>query len=73
MIKQTLEKVLDKDTSLAERIRILFRKQGITIFSILTALSKTISTIILANTDVFGGGEGQEVFHQKMKVFLKNG
>ena len=40
-IKQTLEKVLDKDTSLAERIRTLFREQGIIIFSILTALSMT--------------------------------
>ena len=31
-IRQTLEKVLDKNTSLAERIRALFREQGITIF-----------------------------------------
>ena len=52
-IRQTISKVLDQDTSLAERIRILFREQGITIFSILT-----ISTIILAITGVFvGGGE----------------
>ena len=57
-IRQTLEKVLDKDTSLAERIRTLFREQGITIFSILTALSMTISTIVLAITGVFGGGSG---------------
>ena len=57
-IKQTLEKVLDKDTSLAERIRTLFREQGITIFSILTALSMTISTIVLAITGVFRGSDG---------------
>ena len=57
-IRQTISKVLDQDTSLAERIRILFREQGITIFSILTALSMTISTIILAITEVFGGGGG---------------
>ena len=50
-IKQTIEKVLDKDTSLAGRICTLFREQGITIFSILTALSMTI-------TGVFGGGGG---------------
>ena len=55
-IKQTIEKILDKDGSLAERIRILFIEQGITIFSILTALSITISTIVLAITGVFGGG-----------------
>ena len=57
-IRQTISKVLDQDTSLAERIRILFREHGITIFSILTALSMTISTIILAITGVFGGGGG---------------
>ena len=57
-IKQILEKVLDQNTSLAERIRTLFREQGITIFSILTALSMTISTIVLAITGVFGGDGG---------------
>ena len=57
-IKQTLEKVLDKNTSLAERIHILFREQGITIFSILTALPMTISTILLAVTGIFGGAGG---------------
>ena len=57
-IKQTLEKVLDKDGSLAERIRTLLKEQGITIFSILTALSMTISTIILAIRGAFGEGGG---------------
>ena len=51
-VKQTIEKVLDKDTSLAGRICTLFRGQGITIFSILTALSMAI-------TGVFGGGGGR--------------
>ena len=40
---------------MAERIHILFREQGITIFSILTALPMTISTILLAITGIFGG------------------
>ena len=58
-IKQTLEKVLDKDASLAERIHTLFREQGITIFSILTAfLMTTIATTVLAITGVFGGTGG---------------
>ena len=57
-IKQTLEKVLDKNTSLAEKFFTLFREQGITIFSILTAISMTISTIVLAITGLFGGGGG---------------
>ena len=52
-IKQTLEKALDQNKSLAERIRTLFREQGVTIFSILTALSMTISTIVLVITGVF--------------------
>ena len=54
-IKQTFEKVLDKDTSLAKRICTLFREQGITIFSILTVFSVTIATIVLAITGVFRG------------------
>ena len=55
-IRQTIEKVLDRDASLAQRIHILFRKQGVTIASILTALSMIISTIVLAITG--GGGSG---------------
>ena len=55
-IRQTLEKVLGQNTSLAERIRILFREQGVTIFSLLTAFSMTISTIVFAIVGVFGGG-----------------
>ena len=55
--KQTLEKVLDKDTSLAERIRTLFKEQG-TIISVLTALSMTTATIVLTVTGVFGGSSG---------------
>ena len=35
--RETIAKVLDKDTSLAEKIRTLFREQGIMIASILTA------------------------------------
>ena len=57
-IRQTIEKVVDQDTSLAERIRTLFREQGITIFSILAAFSMIISAIVLAITGVFGGGGG---------------
>ena len=38
-IRKTLEKVLDENTSLEERIRTLFYEQNINIFSIMTALS----------------------------------
>ena len=55
-IKQTIEKILDSDTSLGEKIRTLFREQGITIFSVLTAVSMIISTTVLAVTGGGGGG-----------------
>ena len=70
-VKQTREKVFDKDTSLAEKIRTVFREQGITIFSILTALSMTISTIVLAITYLFGGGRGAGGHPSKDKGTLK--
>ena len=60
-IKQTLEKKFDKDASLAERICTLFKEQGITIFSILTALSMTISTIVLAITGVLVRRRGRRL------------
>ena len=39
---ETIAKVLDKDTSLGEKIRTLFREQGITIASILMAIGMAI-------------------------------
>ena len=54
-IKQTIEKFLDKYKPMIERNRTLFCEQGVTIISILTALSMTISTIVLAIKDVFRG------------------
>ena len=41
-------KVLDKDTSLAEKIRTLFREQGITIASILMAIGMAIGVLVEA-------------------------
>ena len=70
-IKRTIEKVLDKDAPLLERIRILFREQGITIAAIITALSLTISTIVLTIADVFGGTGGTGGSPSKDKGTLK--
>ena len=53
-IKQNIEKFLDKDTSVSESIRSLFRKQGITKMSKFSTLSM-ISSITLAITGMFGG------------------
>ena len=52
-IRDSLLRVLDKNTTLAERVRALFREQGVTIVSILTAIGMAISTLVLALT---GGG-----------------
>ena len=46
--KETIAKVLDKDTSLGEKIRILFREQGITIASILMAIGMAIGVLVEA-------------------------
>ena len=54
--KETIAKVLDKDTSLAEKIRTLFREQGITIASILTAIGMPIG--VLVEPLLPGGGGG---------------
>ena len=48
--------MLDKDTSLAEKIRMLFREQGITIASILTAIGMAIGVLIEALLPGGGGG-----------------
>ena len=56
---------------MAERIRTLFREQGVTIISVPTALSMTISTIILAIIGVFGGGGGGSAFPPKDEEALK--
>ena len=54
--KETISKVLDKDTSLGEKIRTLFREQGITIASILTAVGMAIGVIVEALLPGGGGG-----------------
>ena len=53
--KETTAKVLDKDTSLGEKIRTLFREQGITIASILTAIMMVIRVLAEALLPVGGG------------------
>ena len=45
-IKQTIEKMLNQDMTLGERIQTLFREQGITITSVITALGLAIGMII---------------------------
>ena len=56
--KETIVKVLDKDTSLAERIRTLFREQGIMIASILMAIRMAIGVLVEALLPGGGGAMG---------------
>ena len=57
-IKET-SKILDSNTSLAEKLRTLFREQVITLAAILTAIGMIISTIVVLLTG--GGGSGQSI------------
>ena len=55
--KEIIAKVLDKDTSLAEKIPMLFREQRITIASIVTATGMAIGILVEA---LLPGGSGIE-------------
>ena len=65
-IKESITKFLDKETgTLGERIRTLFKEQGITVVSILTAVGMTIGVLIEAllggpstSTPTSGGTSG---------------
>ena len=59
-IKEAITKVLDKDTSLAEQIRTLFREQGIMIASILIAIGMAIRVLIEALLPGDGGTAASE-------------
>ena len=49
-IRQTVEKILDEDTSLREKIKVILREHGLTITAVLTSLGLIISTIVTALT-----------------------
>ena len=53
---EAIAKVLDKDTSLAEKIRTLLREQGITIASILMVIGMAIGVLVEALLPGGGGG-----------------
>ena len=70
--------MLDKDTSLDEKIRTLFREQGITIASILTAIRMTIGILVEAlllrgvATTALGGGEPPPKDEKGLKGWIRN-
>jgi len=49
-VRETINKILHEDTTLRERLRTLFREQGVSIASVITAMGFIISTIVLAVT-----------------------
>ena len=69
---ETINHILNEETTLAERICTLFRKQGITIVSFLKAIGIAISTLVL---DLTGGGTRYRLhlLHPLRKVGSRNG
>ena len=77
--KETIAKVLDKDTSLGEKFRTLFREQGITIASILMAIGMAIGVLVEAllpgggaATASGGGGEPPPKDEKGLKGWIRN-
>ena len=76
--KETIAKVLDKDTSLGEKIQTLFREQGIMIASILTAMGMAIGVLVEAllpgvgTAMASGGGEPPPKDEKGLKGWIRN-
>ena len=78
--KETIAKVLDKDTSLGEKIRTLFREQGITIASILKAIGMAMGVLVEAllpggggaSAASGGGGKPPPKDEKGLKEWIKN-
>ena len=75
--EETIAKVLDKDTSLGEKIRTLFREQGITIASILTAIGMAIGVLVEAllpggAAAASGGGEPSPKDEKGLKEWVRS-
>ena len=75
---ETIAKVLDKDTSLSKKIQTLFREQGITIASILTAIGMAIGVLVEAllpgggGAAVASGGEPPPKDERGLKEWIRN-
>ena len=76
--RETIAKVLDKDTSLGEKVRTLFREQGITIASILTAIGMAIGVLVEVllsgggGAGMASGGEPPPKDEKSLKEWIRN-
>ena len=72
--KETIAKVLDKDTSLGEKIRTLFREQGITIASILMAIGVLVEALLPGGrgAGATSGGEPPPEDEAGLKEWIRN-
>ena len=71
-IKETIAKILDSDSFLTEKLRTLFREEGITIVAILTAIGMIISTIVLPITGGSGGAAPPKDMNKLVEWFLRD-
>ena len=73
-IKQTIEKILDEDMSLREKLKLILREHGLTITAILTSLGLIISTIVTALTGgaATGGSTTPPKNPNKIGEWVKN-
>ena len=72
-IRQTIEKILDEDMSLREKLKLVFREHGLTITAVLTSLGLIISTLITSLTGGAAGGSSTPPKNpNKLKEWVKN-
>ena len=72
-IRQTVEKILDEDLSLREKLKLVFREHGLTITAVLTSLGLIISTLITSLTGGAAGGSSTPPKNpNKLKEYIKN-
>ena len=71
-IKQTIEKILDEDMSLREKLKLILREHGLTITAVLTSLGLIISTIVTALTGGAGGSSTPPKNPNKVGQWIKD-